>query len=350
VTTRSVIGEFTQLLGDSARFDIKWLPKHGDLLVSTNDENDHKQVMGIKSVGGKPVRTHLPISGIVNRGVIRQVPVWMSGEEIESELKAQNYSVEKVEKYGQRVAVIHFAAGVSRPVAVRLQHWHPVSDYEEKPMQCFRCFRFGHMSGDCHGKETCLRCGLRGHKQADCKYAATAQRCVNCGGAHQPKSAACTVRQREIYVHRTAKHFQIPRLEAVTLIDTERAAYHREQAQAAPPPAATPDGAASIPARVTTHHGPAAPGAASKRPLGWAPKATGGAKPAAGGSDTYSAAAGSGTTQGGDDTAQELATLRGLVHSLTEALNGCRQALTYMVTKGLVDVNAADFPRSAFNL
>jgi hypothetical protein len=320
------------------------------LLVSTNDEKDHQQVMGIKSVGGKPVRTHLPASGNVNRGVIRQVPEWLTGEELAFELKAQHYAVEKVEKYGKSVAVIHFVAGVTRPEAVLLQKWHKVSDYEEKPMQCFKCYRFGHMSSDCRGNENCMRCGRPGHKQLDCKYVAPTPRCVNCGGAHPPRSPLCPVRQKEIHVHRAAKHFQIPRLEAVKLIDTERAAYQRAQDQAAPPPAAMADDVAPIPARVTTHHGPAAPGPANNRPLGWAPKTTGGTKPASGGSGSYSAAAAGGMTQGGEDTAHELATLRGLVQSLTEALNGCRQALTYMVTKGLVDVTAADFPRAAFNV
>lgn len=66
--------------------------------------------------------------------------------------------------------------------------------YIPRPMQCKRCFRFGHTAKLCKsGQEVCGHCGVKGHPTASCQHAndASKVRCINCEGNHQSQSASC---------------------------------------------------------------------------------------------------------------------------------------------------------------
>lgn len=67
-------------------------------------------------------------------------------------------------------------------------------EYKQAPMQCFRCFDYGHTKARCTAKEICRNCS-KAHqinKDQDGKTVCeSAAKCKHCGGAHSPTSRMC---------------------------------------------------------------------------------------------------------------------------------------------------------------
>lgn len=52
-----------------------------------------------------------------------------------------------------------------------------IRPYVEKVLQCFNCYRFGHLSKHCHNKKICVTCNEEFHGYCDKDL-----KCANCGG------------------------------------------------------------------------------------------------------------------------------------------------------------------------
>ena len=44
----------------------------------------------------------------------------------------------------------------------------PITQYVPNPIRCYKCQRFGHVTGRCKHSETCARCSETGHKDDTC--------------------------------------------------------------------------------------------------------------------------------------------------------------------------------------
>lgn len=55
----------------------------------------------------------------------------------------------------------------------------------EKPMKCYRCWRYGHLAGNCTSttdrSQLCVKCGGKGHKIMDCKQKPSCVLCIEDG-------------------------------------------------------------------------------------------------------------------------------------------------------------------------
>lgn len=82
--------------------------------------------------------------------------------------------------------------------------------YKQAPMQCFRCFDFGHTKARCSAEELCRNCSKAHPIEKDqegktiCEAPAS---CKHCGGPHSPTSRACPMykEEEEINEIRTAE-------------------------------------------------------------------------------------------------------------------------------------------------
>lgn len=73
-----------------------------------------------------------------------------------------------------------------------------VRPYYPKPIRCFRCQRFGHISNKCPNEELC-KCGSRPHTGSPCEEPL---RCINCGGNHSAISQKCPTLIRELKIQK----------------------------------------------------------------------------------------------------------------------------------------------------
>lgn len=65
-----------------------------------------------------------------------------------------------------------------------------------RPVQCFKCQKFGHIANKCLETEsTCVKCGDK-HKLSECKAQDNVLKCANCQGNHTSSFAGCTVYQK----------------------------------------------------------------------------------------------------------------------------------------------------------
>jgi hypothetical protein len=73
-----------------------------------------------------------------------------------------------------------------------------VSRYVPRPMQCRRCWLYGHTQARCRNQVTCEFCSLRGHARANCSLANNEARkkCVNCKGPHSASDKVCLNHQQ----------------------------------------------------------------------------------------------------------------------------------------------------------
>jgi len=103
---------------------------------------------------------------------------------------------------------------ISNGVKLFYRRYH-VDIYEKpiKPIQCFNCQKFGHISTQCNSTSSkCVKCGDT-HKASDCKIKdKNALKCANCGLNHTSNFAGCSIYQeklRETMEKITAKNTSI---------------------------------------------------------------------------------------------------------------------------------------------
>lgn len=66
-----------------------------------------------------------------------------------------------------------------------------VQPYVEPVIQCFKCYRYGHIKGNCRGEIKCAVCGEQAH--GNCQKSV---RCRNCGGNHKSISKVCPIYEK----------------------------------------------------------------------------------------------------------------------------------------------------------
>lgn len=63
-----------------------------------------------------------------------------------------------------------------------------VRPFIDNVLQCFACYRFGHMARHCRRVPICVACGDKFHGHCNRDW-----RCINCGGRHKPTDRRCEV-------------------------------------------------------------------------------------------------------------------------------------------------------------
>lgn len=65
-----------------------------------------------------------------------------------------------------------------------------------QPLQCGRCFLYGHSSHQCNSRGVCPKCGESHARNAACST--DINKCINCEGAHPAYSPRCPARPKEV--------------------------------------------------------------------------------------------------------------------------------------------------------
>lgn len=77
----------------------------------------------------------------------------------------------------------------------RRYYCEPSQSPGPQPLQCGKCFAYGHRTMDCRQIPLCVRCGEQ-HKATECKRNTPV--CANCKGSHLPYQQSCPQRPKEV--------------------------------------------------------------------------------------------------------------------------------------------------------
>lgn len=97
---------------------------------------------------------------------------------------------------------------------------YKVKPFIPRPIQCYKCQKYGHMHQQCRNAVICRKCGL-GHDINECP-SQTVQ-CINCKGAHAANSKDCPTRTEKQKVLKKAYSDKITIKEAIVEVKKKRA-------------------------------------------------------------------------------------------------------------------------------
>jgi len=135
------------------------------LLVFATDQMQRDRFMRAETLNGERISTHIPGNAAKLRGVIYDVPLAMSVEEIIQEVKGGKVvkatrlqTQRKGVKTDSLSVVLEFEKVMPKRVRMGFLSYD-VRAFIPAPLRCFKCQRMGHTAGQCKGKQRCTRCG-----------------------------------------------------------------------------------------------------------------------------------------------------------------------------------------------
>lgn len=173
-------------------------PKYQKLQVTITRQQAHifyktKQIGGYQ-VKITPKKENKPIF----KGISHQIDTEIETEEIKQEINKTNTSIEKVERMtrynrntGEREPIPTIILYFSKPLpdTIKIAYsQHKVKTYIPKPVRCYKCQKFGHISEKCNAKQKCPKCAQE-HTYEQCNQTNT--KCTNCGGNHSAGYKGC---------------------------------------------------------------------------------------------------------------------------------------------------------------
>ena len=173
------------------------------ILVQCINTKQLKLLNEIQTIGNIHVKVQDKLN--VQKGVISGVPIEMTEEEIQMELRNQkvvnvkrivkktqkrNEATNIQETYPTRSVIISFSGNKSLPKDIILCYQKKqVNNFIPPIRRCFNCQRFGHTISNCHERIRCVRCG-DAHTFEECTKKET-PKCINCGGKHSAAFNGC---------------------------------------------------------------------------------------------------------------------------------------------------------------
>ena len=146
----------------------------GDLFVRCQNEDQIRRLIQCKNlgdVGGANIEVTVELyktKAPETKGVISDVPMDLTDEEIRNELRDMNVSFAKRLPYrssnrnkpSHSVLLCFSSNFLPSTVKIGYLIFKP-RPYNPPPMRCFQCNRYGHKAKFCRGSVTCARCGLK---------------------------------------------------------------------------------------------------------------------------------------------------------------------------------------------
>lgn len=194
-------------------------PRLNLLALDTRNWDSTKSLLTLTSIEGIAVQTYEPRSYDMAVGVIRGVATDMSEEELTLALRA-TVPVKQVRRFGQSEAVKLVFDTNTAPAFVTIGYTRfRVAAYLEKPTQCPKCHRFGHIGCVCSKPTRCVRCG-EDHERTACN--AENPRCTNCNKKHESTSPNCPTYKLEQEISRYKVNKKLGYLSARTAVLSDK--------------------------------------------------------------------------------------------------------------------------------
>jgi hypothetical protein len=166
--------------------------QNGMIYIICQSARHQDKLLKIKNVLGKGVEVFNRQISTEVKGVVYNVSLKMSEQELLSCMKGANVTAAKRMGKGENgrgttPVLLTFKDDVV-PKRVILGYMScPVREYERPPLRCFKCQRHGDVQAVCRGKQRCGRCS----KDHDGKQCNEPVKCGNCGGDHPASFRGC---------------------------------------------------------------------------------------------------------------------------------------------------------------
>lgn len=191
----------------------------GGILCCSADQDCVRELLNCSEFAAQPVSPFIPAHLACTKGIVRGVDTSLTPQEIlDLFAVAGAVSVYRCTRTTDKTkspteSVIVTFAGRVRPTEIKA--WpliYKVEPLSPKPLQCSKCWRFGHSMKGCRSQARCRLCG-ESHDSCDCK--SDDQKCCLCNGAHPADSAECGAKEREMGVLEIIERRRCSRREAV---------------------------------------------------------------------------------------------------------------------------------------
>jgi len=133
--------------------------------------------------------------------VIKDMPQKLIENEILNEIKNEYDSVSEVTRFKKENKILpvikvdfkcsqDYDRSIANGITIK-NMFFKVTAYQSlrKPLRCYNCNKYGHVSNNCKNTSACSNCGDDKHTYKECS--ATTFKCVNCKGAHKATSNEC---------------------------------------------------------------------------------------------------------------------------------------------------------------
>lgn len=144
---------------------------------------------------------YIPNYQLTSKGIVKGIPVEVSMDEVIAHSQNPlNLRITEAKRFTRKIADNVEARAKTQTVLItfkgqtipsHIYMWHcrfKVESFNPRPMQCWRCQRFGHRANNCKGKAICRNCGEE-HDTKECN--ATQYKCANCEGPHRAGHVTC---------------------------------------------------------------------------------------------------------------------------------------------------------------
>lgn len=230
---RQAVSSELELLLPNSIEDIRVNPRKNVVAVDVAQASALDSLSKVAVLGGMNVRTIIPLGKQAATGVIYDIDVTISNEDLPILIKPANDGPQilQVCRLGKsRCVKIDFKSD-RLPSHVKVGHFrHAVRPFVPKPLQCRKCQKFGHVSAVCGNSTTCSRCGAP-HSADNCK--ANSYSCPNCQGPHDATSKECPKIKQEISVLKKMVRDRSTHREAVAVVRRHRSRRRRSSRKSA---------------------------------------------------------------------------------------------------------------------
>ncbi|KAG0442838.1 hypothetical protein HPB47_015570 [Ixodes persulcatus] len=264
------------------------------LAIDTRNTESKKTLLKMTTLCGMKITVYEAHQRSSAIGIIRGVSQEITEADLQVGILA-TVPVTQVRRLGKSDIVKLAFATETAPEYVTLGHTRfKILPYTDKPRQCPKCSRFGHVASVCNKVERCSRCGGN-HQRSACE--AKEPQCINCKKDHESTSRQCTFYKTEKKISAYCSENNVNYTAARSVVkpsgprhqDPEQRSHHRQsnetekasQVVVIPPardadfpplPSHSTDGTNSVQTSPGSSHGQHQESVSQSKKLQWAPK------------------------------------------------------------------------------
>lgn len=197
--------------------------------IQIKKSEDMNRLLKITKLGEYNIECTQPSSHTEWKGVIGPIGIYTTEDEILTALKENNHNnITKVIRLNKgkekqpslSLKLIFNEPNIPEFVYINYQRFN-VRPYKEKPLQCYKCQRYGHTSSNCNGQERCVVCAGN-HRLQDCPKQEVC--CANCGQQHTASFSGCQKAKEAVQVEQLRSSCRITYREAVLMNQNQQPA------------------------------------------------------------------------------------------------------------------------------